>query len=278
MKNKNWKYAIVLITLALFLGMTVTIVVAQELPPTPPSDAHSGGNSGSSGSSGSSGGSYNPPVFASYTDPLKSSDGTIIGHLDAKNFNSVLVWAEKNDTVGNSTCVLTVEGELGSMPPDNCWLDINFLSADSAAVPPGMESGLALGVMNITKSPSDWGYKSNPTYTLKITSSDTSVNPDHTYYLVRSSGPDYQLLKLSMSVSGNETTVKFIPPGDAGTFTVIRAPMATPTPTPTPTPEPTATPTPIPENNMWSFPIFIAMFAVGAIAGAAVLYIFNIRR
>ena len=45
-----------------------------------------------------------------------------------------------------------------------------------------------------------------------------------------------------------------------------------------PTLEPTATPTPIPENNMWSFPILIALFAVGAIAGAAILYVFNIHR
>lgn len=144
MKNKKWKYAIVLITLALFIVMTVTIVTAQELPPTPPSDAHSGG---SSGSSGSSGGSYNPPVFVAYTNPLKSSDGKIIGHLDARNFNSVLVCAEKNGTAGNTTYDLTLEGELSSMPPDNCWLDINFLSADSAAVPPGMEGGLVLGVL-----------------------------------------------------------------------------------------------------------------------------------
>ncbi len=275
MDNKISKLSIVFIILALFSGITMATVQAQEAPPGVPDDPFGGDNSGGGGGGGS-GGSYNPPVFASYTHPIKSSDGTEIGYFNGKNYNSVLVWAEKNGTAGSATYVLTVEGELGSEPSGDCWLDINFLSDGSAAVPPGMESGLVLGVLNVNKSPTDWGYKSGPMYTLKI--AGVSVNPDNTYYMVRSAGPDYQLQKLSMSVSGNETTIKFNPQGDTGTFTVIRAPMATPTPTPTPTPEPTATPTPIPENNMWSFPILIAMFAVGAIAGAAVLYILNIRR
>jgi len=159
--------------LALFSGLIIATVQAQEAPPTVPDDQFGDGSSGG-GSSGGSGGSYNPPVFASYTHPIKSSDGTEIGYFNGKNYNSVLVWAGKNGTAGNITYALTVEGELGSEPSGDTWLDINFLSADSAAVPPGMESGLVLGVLNVTKSPTDWGYKSGPTYTLQI--AGVSVN------------------------------------------------------------------------------------------------------
>lgn len=262
----------VLSVLALFIGLAASEAVAGNFMPTPvPKPTATPAPGGGGG-----GGSYNPPVFATYTHTIKSSDGTEIGYFKGKNYNSVLVWAEKNGTVGNVTYALTVEGELGSEPSGDTWMDINFLSASSAIVPPGMEGGLVLGVFNVTKSPAEWGYRSGPAYTLKI--SGATVNPDDAYYMVRSSGPDYQLQKLSMSVSGNETTIKLNPAGDTGTFTVLRAPMATPAPTPMPTPQPTTTPTPIPENSMWSFPILIAMFAVGAIAGAAALYIFNIRR
>ena len=275
MDKKMIKLLIVFTLFAWLFGITSFMAMADDtsLPPPPPTDQFGGGSSGG-------GGSYNPPVFATYTTPLKSSDGTVIGYLNGKNFNSVLVWAEKNGTVGNASYDLTIEGELSSKPSNDCWLDIDFLNASSAAVPPGMESGLVLGVLNVTKSPSDWGYKSSPAYTLKMTVPDASVNPDDPYYIIWSDGSNYQLKKVSLSVAGNETTVKFNPSSDTGLFTVVRAPMATPTPTPTPTPEPTVTPspTPLPGNSMWAFPIFIVLFVVGVIVGAAALYLLNIHR
>src|SRR5208337_1674636 len=158
-----------------------------------------------SGGGGGSSYTYSAPVFTPYTDPLKSGDGTVIGNLEGKNFNDVGLSAETNGTVGNVSYDLTVAGELSSLPSGNYWLDIHFLSPGSADVPLGMDNGLVLGVINITSNPDGWSYTSGPTYTLTITGLSQSPDPNDTYYLVLSKGASYQVQKVGISVSGNET-------------------------------------------------------------------------
>jgi hypothetical protein len=269
MQNKMIKFATMFITLVVFAGM-ISIATAQELPPAPPGDAFGGGGSGGSSSGG---GSYNLPAFQPYTDILKSSDGSTIGRFVGKDFNLVLVYAARNATVNNVSYDLSMEGELSSQPSDDCWLDFNFLGTQATGLPPGMEDSVVIGVVSVTKKPGDWSYKGgSPKYTLKIAGYSGDISPGD-YYIVRSDGSGFQMQKASVDVSGGVLTVRFTAPGDTGVFTLMKPVTAAPAPVPTPTPMPEPTATPVPENNMWSFPILIAMFAVGAIAGAGVIFI-----
>jgi hypothetical protein len=268
----------VLFVLVLFIGLASLVAMANSPPvvPTPPPTGGGGGGGG--------GVSYSAPVFKPYTDPIKTSDGTTIGQLTGKNFNDVAVSAMTNGTVGNVSYNITLVGDLSSLPTGDYWLDIDFLSPGSAEIPLGMDNGPVLGVINITSSPNGWNYDSgSPTYTLTITGLSQNLNFNDTYYMVLSDGTNYQVQPVNISFSGSEATLQFNPPGATGTFTIVGAPIVSPTPVPTPTatptPEPTSSPTPFPvSNNIGSFPILLAMFAIGAIAGAAVIFLLNIHR
>ncbi len=170
---------------------------------------------------------------------------------------------------------LSLTGEMNSKPTDDNWLDFNFIEPGSSNLPPGMENSIIFGVVNVTKKTSDWSYKSgSPKYVLTISGYTGSMSSGSDYFLVRDDGSGYDIQKVSGDVAGNTLTVSFSPSGDTGVFTLLKAVAATPVPTPTPTPVPTPTPTPTPTpGNMWTFPIFIAMFAVGAIAGASVIFL-----
>lgn len=270
MKNKIFTLGFIFI---LFIVVASGFANAGGHSPAPSTPAPPSGGGGSSSSSGG----YNPPSFTKSTTILKSSDGSAIGRFEGKDFNSVMVYAERNGTIGNVSYDLSLEGELSAQPSDDCWLDINFTDSGSSGLPPGMENSIIFATVNVAKKPNDWGYKSgSPKYVLTISRYNGSMSSGSDYFLVRSDGSGYQIQKVSAEVSGDQLTVTFSPPGDTGVFTLLKAVTITPTPTPTPTPvaTPTPTPSPMPDNNMWSFPIFIAMFVVGAIAGAFVIFLF----
>ncbi|BAI61003.1 hypothetical protein MCP_0931 [Methanocella paludicola SANAE] len=248
-------------------------------PPSIPTPVPVGGGGSSGGGGGGSGGSYTPPAFEAYTLPIKSSDGTMIGRQEGKNFNSVMIWAEKNGSIGNTMYVLTVEGETSQKIPDDGWLDITFETPDTTGLPEGMD-GLALAKVKIAKKPDDWYYKSgSPKYTLKISGLTEGLDAGATYYLVRLDGANFQGQKVAPDIGSGQVSLKFTPSGDIGTFILLRA--ASPTPTPTSTLVATPTPTPMPASNnsgMTSVPILIGTFAVGAVLGILVMFLMAKKR
>jgi len=234
-----------------------------------------GGSSGGSSSSGGSGGSgYTAPRFTPYTLPIKSSDGSTIGRQDGKDFNSVMIWAEKNASIGNTTYDLTVEGEANQKVPDDGWLDIAFETPDNSGLPEGMDE-LALAKVKIAKKPDDWSYKSgSPEYTLVISGPVESLDAGATCYLVRLDGANFQGQPVTPEIGAGQVSLKFNPSGDTGTFILLKAASPTPTPTPTPEATPTPTPTPLPAGDgMFGYPMIIATFAMGVIIGAAALFL-----
>lgn len=254
--------------------MMLTIVAASVAwgdddfnPPGVPTPVPiGGGGGGGGGGSGGSGGNYNLPSFNPFTFPIRSSDGTVIGRQEGKDYYTVKVSAEKGASIGNVSYVLTLEGETGQQIPDDGWLDINFETPDTAGLPEGME-GLALAKINITKKPESWNYKyGSPKYTLTISGLTEGLDAGATYYLVRLDGAGFQGQKVGIEAGTGQASLKFTPSGDAGTFILLKAAAPTPVPTQTPVATPTATPEP---SNSGSSGIsgLIGTFAAGGIIG-----------
>jgi hypothetical protein len=163
--------------------------------------------------------------------------------------------------------------------PDDGWLDINFETPDNSGLPEGMDGGLALAKVKITKKPDNWNFKSgSPKYTLKISGLTQSLDAEAAYYLVRLDGANFQGQKVNLEISAGQVSLKFTPSGDSGTFMLIRAASATPTPTATPV-TPTPTPTPAPnDSGSASVPILIGTFAAGGILGIIAMFLMAKKR
>ncbi len=278
------KALIAILLLALLIGITTNMALAAPPAPPMPTATPPPSSGGSGGGGGGGGNSYSAPVFQTYTKLLKSSDGSIIGRLEGKNFNSVMLWAEKNGTIGNASYDLVITGELTQQMPDSTWLDVNFQAPDMAGLPKGMNGGLVLAVVNITGNPANgWGFKTLK-YALTI-SNDTVKNLDtgETYYLVRFDGTNYQVQKIDgAGVGSSPMAFSIAPPSDKGIFTVMEAlaptPTPTPSPTPTPTPVPTPSPTPMPESiGVISVAMSIVTFIMGVVATIGALYLVFMR-
>ncbi len=170
--------------------------------------------------------------------------------------------------------------EMGQKPSDDTRLDIDLLTPDSSGLPLGMNDVTLLGAVNITRhGGSNWNLKLG---TMKLTFSvpgTPGADPNSTYYLVRFDGTSYVTQKVTLQdSSAGMLTFEVAPSGESGLFTLaIAEPLSpTPTPTPTPTPVPTSTPTPTPEPSILTttgIGIMLAMFAVGAIVGGAMIFL-----
>lgn len=249
-------------------------IVIPTLPPTGGGGSSGGGSSSGSHSSGSS-----TPAFVPYNMTLYSSDHSAIGALVGKDYNTVLLTAEKNETIGGRAYDLLIVGVLSQKPPDGSWLDIDFLAPDQANIPAGMASPEVLAVVNVTHYTGyDWGFKSN-TLAFSFNLSGPDPNTAGIYYLVWPDGSKYVLQNINVENAGSDTlTVNVNPPGDSGQFTLIYVkpgvPSATPVPTAAPTVKPTAAPTAAPsDNGMTYLATWLTIFVIGVVAGAAVLFI-----
>src|SRR5271157_149791 len=285
MKNKILVIILISILFIIVVSSFADATTNHSMPPQQGSTAipipNGGGGGGNSGSGGSFT-SYSAPVFQPYSKPLNSSDGTTIGRLDGKDFNSIMLWAQKNGTIGNASYTVTMTGELTQQMPDSCWLDINFESPDTAGLPIGTDNGLVLAGLNITRSPNSWNYKPNTlNYTIQINNNTIgNLDPNQTYYLVRFDGASYLTQKIDGSgASSSPMTFSVNPAGDNGIFTIMAALKPAPSPAPMPVPSPSPSPTPVPQNiGSTGIALSILTFMLGAIVTVIAFYIIYIRR
>jgi hypothetical protein len=277
MKNR---LLLVLLMIFLFIGIVSSFAdAATHATPPPPGSTSGGGSSGSSGG-GSSGSSYAAPSFQPFVMTLLSSNGSPIGTITGKNEYSIILEAGNNTTIDGKNFTLSMYAEMGQKPSDDTRMNIDLLTPDISGLPVGMSGATALGVVNITRpSGTGWNLK---LATLKLTFSvpgTPGADANSTYYLVRYDGTGYNTQKVSLKdSSAGILTFEMTPSSDTGLFTLVMAQTLSPTPTPTatPTPAPTSTPTPTPEPSILTptgIGIMLAMFAVGAIVGGALIFI-----
>ncbi|WP_325380946.1 hypothetical protein [Methanocella sp.] len=267
MKMQPSKILIIGFTIVLFAGIiSLPSIAAGPTPPpvpTPTPPPSSGGGGGSSG-----GGSA--PVFQSYTIPLKSSDGTIIGNITGRSAITIILRAVNTTVLDGMNYTVTMDADMGQRPPDDATLDMNIRAPNRSGLPRGMDSPLVLGVVDISRHSSyGWNVKSD-TVKLTFTVPDSSASDAGTiYYIVRYDGSSYHIQAATLKASDADTkTFEVFPSSETGLFTVIKVSSspATPTPVVTPTtlPTSTSTPTPIPTTET-SSPLSPYLFLVGII-------------
>ena len=251
----------IIIVLFLFVLIEVSLsgISMAEPPVFPTVPPHSGGGGG---------GTYTPPKFVPYTKPVNSSDGTTIGHLEGKDFNSVQLWVQKNGTANGMDYMLTITGELSHDPPAGVLVDIAFEAGDASGMPEGLGYGMILGKVKVTMTPADgWDFRSGPKYALSISGDALkSIDPDRGLYISCSDGSQYQILKLGSAIGDGSLSAEFNPQGHDGTFTIYSAVVVTPTPAPTVEPTPEATQMPEAQGGVSPMVLVASVAALGIVA------------
>ncbi|MCD1295455.1 hypothetical protein CUJ83_10635 [Methanocella sp. CWC-04] len=286
MTSKKCNMILATAILLTFIMGTVCISSSYALAQITPPDAPGGGDviatpTPSPPSGGGSSPAYSQPTFQQYVIDVTTSNGTVIGNVTGKSFFSAVMLVQKSDEIENETFTLTINAELGGKP-DGLKYNIDFKPAGFEGLPLGMCSTDVLGMVSIERF-CNYGWSLNQE-TLKFTFDIPAINestPEDVYYLVRYDGTNYQVntAKLIDGTDINMSRIEVSPPSDIGLFTLVRSapveaePAATPTPMPTVTPTPTPEPTPEPSDGIGNIAMFAAMFATGALAGAAILFI-----
>ncbi|WP_424358413.1 hypothetical protein [Methanocella sp. MCL-LM] len=273
---------IALTVISLCSGMALA---DSDAPPAIPDDPDAAPAPAPSGGGGGGGG-YTAPSLQPRTEELKSSDGSVIGTLDIKDYFTVIVSAGSNTTVDNQTYSLALRSELGGKP-EGAVMDI-AMNNITAALPAGMNDTEVLASANVSRSARyGWSLKEGSatiSFTMPATAVANQSNASQ-LFIVRYDGTGYQIMPASLTANTNGTvTLTAQASADFGLFTAVLAspakpePVPTPTPTPEPTIIPTATPEPTPEAPEGlalpgGLAGIVAIFVGGASIGAAAIFI-----
>ncbi len=267
-------------TVLLFVVTIMAILPGMAIAGAPPQPGQWGVPTPvPSGGGGGGGSSYAAPTFQPFVMSLLSSNGSPIGTITGKSEYSIILTAGNNTTIDGKNFTLSMYAEMGQKPSDDTRMDIDLLTPDSSGLPMGMNGITVLGAVNITRhGGSGWNLKLDTMKLTLILPGTPGADSNTTYYLVRYDGTNYVTQKVTLKdSSAGMLTFEVTPSADSGLFTLVMAqPLSpTPTPTPTPTPVPTTTPTPTPEPSIITptgIGIMVAMFAVGAIMGGALIF------